>query len=77
MSCLQFWTYYRQTQAKTVLQQQAVEKTNDPGAIKDIMQTIKVNMQGVEVSTPVMGVIILTLSLAFFYFYLHLVFPIQ
>lgn len=38
---------------------------------------IELSMKGVKVSSPVLGVIILTLSLAFFYLYLVYVYPIK
>ena len=38
---------------------------------------VEISMQGIKVSSPVLGVIILTLSLAFFYLYLVYVYPIQ
>jgi hypothetical protein len=41
------------------------------------MHEIEVSASGAKVSTPVIGVIILTLSLAFFYLYLKFVFPIE
>jgi hypothetical protein len=46
-------------------------------SLKEATNTIKLSSTGVEVATPVVGVIILTLSLAFFYMYLKFVFPIQ
>lgn len=39
--------------------------------------TIEASVKGVKVSSPVLGVIILTLSLAFFYLYLVYVYPIE
>ncbi|MFV0593932.1 MAG: hypothetical protein ACK5M7_21355 [Draconibacterium sp.] len=38
---------------------------------------ISASMEGIKVSSPVLGVIILVISLAFFYFYLVYVFPIE
>jgi len=38
---------------------------------------LEISMQGVKVSSPILGVIILTLSLAFFYLYLIYVYPVQ
>ncbi len=38
---------------------------------------IEISMQGIKVSSPVLGVIILVLSLAFFYLYLRYVYPIN
>jgi cytoskeletal protein RodZ len=38
---------------------------------------LEVSLEGIKVSSPVLGVIILTLSLAFFYLYLTFVYPVQ
>jgi hypothetical protein len=38
--------------------------------------TVEIGSKGVKVSSPVLGIIILTLSLAFFYLYLVFVYPI-
>lgn len=38
---------------------------------------LSASMEGIKVSSPVLGVIILVISLAFFYFYLVYVFPIE
>jgi hypothetical protein len=37
---------------------------------------IDINPKGIKISSPVLGVIILTISLAFFYLYLKSVYPI-
>lgn len=39
--------------------------------------TVKASSKGVEISSPVLGVIILAISLVFFYLYLVYVYPIQ
>jgi hypothetical protein len=77
MSCLQFWTYYRTTTHKANIQKEAVEKTSDPETLKQLVSQLEVTMQGVKLSSPVLGVIILGLSLVFFYVYLKFVYPIQ
>ena len=38
---------------------------------------IEASLQGIKVSSPVLGVIILTISLLFFYLYLYFVYPIE
>jgi len=38
---------------------------------------LEISMQGVKVSSPILGVIILTLSLVFFYLYLVYVYPVN
>jgi hypothetical protein len=54
------------------------EKATPPAELtKELQQTIEVSPTGAKVTTPVVGIVILTLSLAFFYMYLHFVFPIQ
>ncbi len=47
------------------------------GADASIQTTIEASAKGLKVSSPVLGVIILTLSLAFFYLYLVYVYPIE
>lgn len=43
----------------------------------DAQTTFEASAKGVKVSSPVLGVIILTLSLAFFYLYLVYIYPIE
>ena len=38
---------------------------------------VEASLQGVKVSSPVLGVVILTISIAFFYLYLVFVYPIS
>jgi len=47
------------------------DKENEPST-----STIEISSQGIKVSSPVLGIIILTLSLGFFYLYLVFVYPI-
>lgn len=48
------------------------------GKQEDIPQTeFEASLKGVKVSSPILGVIILSLSLAFFYLYLIYVYPIE
>ena len=47
------------------------------GTDASIQTTIEASAKGLKVSSPVLGVIILTLSLAFFYLYLVYVYPIE
>ena len=42
----------------------------------ELITNIEANLQGIKISSPVLGVIILTISLAFFYLYLIYVYPI-
>jgi hypothetical protein len=42
----------------------------------ELNTNIEASMQGIKISSPVLGIIILTLSLAFFYLYLIYVYPI-
>lgn len=46
------------------------------GSDSQTINEIEVSLTGVEVSSPILGVIILVLSLAFFYLYLRYVYPI-
>ena len=52
----------------------AGESSSKTGAAKE--SSVELSSSGIKVSSPVLGVIILTLSLAFFYLYLVYVFPI-
>ena len=47
------------------------------GPMSETPHEVQVSMDGIKVSSPVLGVIILTLSLAFFYLYLRFVYPVQ
>jgi hypothetical protein len=42
----------------------------------ELNTNIEASMQGIKISSPVLGIIILTISLAFFYLYLIYVYPI-
>jgi hypothetical protein len=44
---------------------------------KQLSQNIKLSATSLEITTPIVGIIILALSLAFFFLYLHFVYPIQ
>lgn len=47
------------------------------GANTDLNTELEANLKGIKVSSPVLGVIILTISLLFFYLYLVYVYPIN
>jgi len=47
------------------------------GSRDESVNELNISMDGIKVSSPVLGVIILTLSLAFFYLYLVHVYPIS
>ncbi len=49
----------------------------DPDKHDDLATTLKLSTQGIEISSSILGVIVLGLSLAFFYLYLVYVFPIK
>jgi hypothetical protein len=51
-------------------------RTSDAGPRSDITE-LEASLKGIRVSSPVLGVVILTLSLAFFYLYLAYVYPIS
>jgi hypothetical protein len=44
---------------------------------QQLSQSLEISLTSVKITTPIIGVIILTLSLGFFYMFLHFVFPIQ
>lgn len=46
------------------------------GSEQGVASTFKASLQGVEVSSSVLGVIVLTISIVFFYLYLKYVYPI-
>lgn len=50
---------------------------NKVAGAADIVTQIEAGMNGIKVSSPVLGVIILTLSLLFFYLYLVYVYPVS
>jgi hypothetical protein len=52
--------------------QQGTESVTDPE-----VTTLSMGTEGIKVSSPVLGVVILTISLAFFYLYLVYVYPIS
>ena len=52
-----------------------VEPATTPPAA--IASSVEITASGVKVSSPVLGVIILVISLAFFYLYLAVVYPIR
>lgn len=47
------------------------------GLSSETSHEVEVSLKGIKVSSPVLGVIILTLSLVFFYLYLRYVYPVQ
>ena len=49
-------------------------KLTDPG--QALATNLEANMQGIKISSPVLGVIILIISMLFFYLYLKFVYPI-
>lgn len=50
---------------------------NKPGdPVQSLATNLEANMQGIKVSSPVLGVIILMISMLFFYLYLKYVYPI-
>ncbi|MBI3862258.1 MAG: hypothetical protein HY290_10220 [Planctomycetia bacterium] len=85
MSWLQFSAFYRQSLTAprqlemTATQVAAAGKAKGaaPEPVQPILNQIEVSATGAKVSTPIVGIIILTLSLAFFYLYLKFVFPIE
>ncbi len=48
-----------------------------PGSRDDLSTEMEISSKGIKINSPVLGVIILTLSLAFFYLYLVHVYPIE
>jgi hypothetical protein len=60
---------------------QALPEGNASGASELTKQStqseLEINPSGVKITTPIIGIVILTLSLVFFYMYLHFVFPIH
>jgi hypothetical protein len=52
-------------------------KPDSSGAADDLNTQLSLSMSEVKVNSPVLGVIILIISLAFFYMYLVFVFPVQ
>ncbi len=53
------------------------DSTKPSGGEKEQAHEVEIGPGGVKVSSPVLGVVILTLSLAFFYLYLIYVYPIR
>ena len=54
-----------------------IKKGNTESSDTSSVTTLEASSTGLKVSSPVLGVIILVLSLAFFYLYLVYVFPIE
>lgn len=61
--------------AATAVQAKTANAGKDEG--KPEQTTIKITLQGIEISSSIIGLIILAMSIAFFYLYLHQVFPIN
>lgn len=55
----------------------SVGRQDESGSPEDTRTEIEATREGIKVSSPVLGVIILVLSLAFFYLYLAYVYPIH
>ena len=53
------------------------EAPQHDGEDNDMKVTMKLSSSGIEVSSSVLGIIILTISIAFFYLYLTFVYPIN
>ncbi len=53
------------------------EEKQTPTTPQPVLQTIKLGLQGIEISSSVIGLLILALSLGFFYLYLEQVYPIK
>ncbi|APR79628.1 Hypothetical protein A7982_04975 [Minicystis rosea] len=63
-------------------QEQAAQKTSTEGAkavrgAASVASQVELGLSGLKVSSPVLGVLILTLSLGFFYLYLRYVYPVN
>lgn len=67
------WLQFRQGYQ---LQRAAGRGGQAPAAGGGADHHVEISAQGIKVSSPVLGVVILTLSLAFFYLYLVFVYPI-
>jgi hypothetical protein len=52
-------------------------RVKETGAAAPEVTELDASLKGIKVSSPVLGVIILAISLAFFYLYLQFVYPIQ
>lgn len=52
----------------------AMKNSKKKGAVSDT--TVKATLAGIEISSSILGVIILTLSIVFFYLYLTMVYPV-
>jgi hypothetical protein len=59
------------------LSMQSRAKPDSSGATDDLNTQLSLSMSEVKVNSPVLGVIILIISLAFFYMYLVFVFPVH
>ena len=74
------WLQFRAGMVAQDKRQSQEDKPADEGdqdAERDTRTTVRFSGKGIEVSSPVLGVIILTISLAFLYLYLVYVFPIE
>jgi hypothetical protein len=64
--------YFAAVQFHTALRRKSEGETSKSGEVTEFSATV----EGIKVSSPVLGVIILVISLAFFYLYLSYVYPI-
>lgn len=78
------WLQFKADMAKGEGKESADQKADDkspqkpaPATPNQPVSTIEASTTGIKVSSPVLGVIILVISLAFFYLYLQYVYPIE
>ena len=76
LSYLQFTKEVMGARRKNTAEEPADEAETLPSTAASRMSWLKFGLQGVEVTSPVIGLAILTLSLVFFYLYLINVYPI-
>jgi hypothetical protein len=77
LSWVQFFGYTKRT-APPVRAASARAGAAGGSAVKPEAESeIEISLQGIRIKSPVLGVILLTLSLAFFYLYLVFVYPVS
>ena len=72
-----FGIYFAAVQFHVGLRRKASPETGEKESTAPAVTKISASLEGVQVTSPVLGVIILVISLAFFYMYLVFVYPIE
>jgi hypothetical protein len=79
-SGIQFYIGLKRVKGKPVPAKGKAKQAEEPGENTDTTSTetsVKISPEGLEVKSSILGVIILVISIAFFYLYLTIVYPMK